>query len=221
MKKEEYVLLIDGDNISSYYLPYLVEHIKDKFGGIAAIHLFGRMDSPYIEDWKNVYKSYDDIIVTYNISENKKNSTDIYMVHIAWKLFYRDHVRKFVVVSSDSDLSVVVSNLQGEADVMVAYCPCKVGNKYLKFLRDNSIPLLNLDELSGEVSEKDLAEIITSTAHKYLAYKLSDKFFSYDTIIEWITKRHSELNGKLSKEILLKHLTNCQIRFESDGVTIT
>ncbi len=219
---EKYVLLIDGDNVNCSYLDSFVEYFERTYGTIEKIHLFGKLSSSYLDDWRYAYSDcFKEKTITYNVSENRKNGTDVRMVYVACKIFYVEKIKNVVIMSSDSDMTVLVDSLREEGNVMVAYCKDKVSEKYLKYLRDHDIVSLDLDLIRGELTETHLADIINTTMKSYISYKLGNNYFSYKAVIDWIVDRYPELQGKIDDKVLIDHLAGCKIRFNESGVIVS
>lgn len=212
---KKYILLIDGDNVNYTYLDPFVQYIQEHFGQVSEIHLFGKLGSSYLNDWKHLSRD----TLRYNLSDNCKNNTDIQMVHFAWKRFYRDNVHNFIIMSSDADMQAVVSDLCSEAEVIIGYNRHKVSAKYLQFLHNHKIVSVDLDQVRGKLSKREVAAVVNGVTQSYLEYKLGSSFFSYDTIMDWLKERYPDICA-IDKRQLLEMLREFKISFRADGASI-
>ena len=220
MNTDAYILLVDGDNVNYTYLDPFIEYIQKNYGAISSIHLFGKLESSYLGDWKRVGNTLIGKTICYNTNENCKNNTDIQMIHFAWKCFYRDNVHKFIIMSSDSDMQAVVSDLCTEAEVIIGYSRQKVSTKYLQFLKERKVLSVDMDSVRGDLTEEGVSSIIKYTAQSYLEYKLGNQFFSYDTIVDWIHERYPDIKNVDRKKVL-EALGDYKISFDKNGVKIS
>ena len=220
MDENSYILLIDGDNINYTYLDPFVKYVESKLGNICQIHLFGKLGSSYLDDWKHMSKGYTEKTIFYDVSDSCKNDTDIQMIHFAWKCVYRDGLHKFIIMSSDSDMKAVVSDLCTEAEVVIGYNHHKVSAKYLQYLKEHKVTAIDLDEVRGPLSGRDVITIINCVTQSYLEYKLGEQYFSFDTILDWLHERYPDI-GNIDKDVLLRALAEYKVAFTKDGVSIS
>lgn len=214
----DYILLIDGDNVNCSYLNSFQKYIEDNYGAIAEMHLVGKLGSSYLNDWKYVAKEFPNL-VTYNIKDNHKNSADIQMALIAFQKYFSEHKRKFIILSSDSDMISVATGLPTDVEIIVGYSGRKASPRYLAELDRRAITRLDIDAIRGELSEDDLRKVVTKTMRAYISYKLSDKFFSYNTVQEWIMDRYPDLDG-VTVDNIYNYCEDMILHFTPDGVTL-
>lgn len=220
MDSKKYILLIDGDNVNCTYLEPFLNHIQQHYGEVCEIHLFGKLESTYLRDWKQMTSAPLKKTICYNVSENCKNNTDIQMIHFAWKRFYGDHIHNFIIMSSDSDMQAVVSDLCSEAEVIIGYNRHKVAAKYLQYLKEHNVKSVDMDRIRGELSNASIDTIVNCTAQSYLEFKLGRDFFSYDTIIDWLKDRYPDITG-ITQERLISALDDYKLSFTPKGVKIS
>jgi NYN domain/OST-HTH/LOTUS domain len=104
-------LLIDGENISpDLTAQMLVE--AGKFGGVTIRRVYGNINSPNMQRWKEVMTHYALQGMHQMQTVTGKNAADIALVVDAMDLFYRDHVTRFCLVASDSDYTPLVLRLR-------------------------------------------------------------------------------------------------------------
>lgn len=216
MEAKKYVLLIDGDNVNWSYMAPIKEYVSQCHGSIEGIHLFGKLNSPFLNDWKQLYSETDELI-TYNVSSTKKNSTDMHMLGVVLRLYYEKNIHNFIVMSSDSDMESVVNCLPADADITICYSPRKTSQVYLNFLKQRKIDCIDLDALRGPLKKDQINVIVNSVARSYVKFKLSPEYFSYKAIKEWIIDRYPELDY-LTVEEIVKNMQEITLHFGDGGV---
>ncbi len=214
----EYILLIDGDNVNCSYLDSFSKYIEEHYGTITEVHLVGKLKSSYLDDWKRAAKNIPNLN-TYNIEENHKNSTDIQMALIAFRKYFSENRRKFIILSSDSDMISVSTGLPADVEIIIGYSDRKASSRYLAELDRHSITRLDIDAIRGELSEDELREIVTKTMEAYINFKLSDKFFNYNTVQEWIVDRYPDIEG-ITADTMYKFCEDLILHFTPEGVSL-
>lgn len=215
----EYILLIDGDNVNCSYLSPFSKYIETHFGPIKETHLFGKLKSSYLDDWKTVTDGVQNLFT--HVTENHKNSTDIKMVLIAFQKYFSEteKCRHFVILSSDSDMISVCAGLPSDAEVIIGYSARKASQKYLADLDSRGIRRIDIDSVRGQLTEEELKEIVSKVMETYISFKLSNKFFSYATVQEWLTDRYPDTES-LTVENIYKYCSSITLHFTPDGVSI-
>lgn len=219
-----YTLLIDGDNVNATYLKPLQEYITNVLGeNITNIYLFGKLRSSYLCDWKRAFPSdTTQGVIKYDISENSKNSADVRMLCVALQLYYNEGIRKFIIMSSDSDMESLVKGLADDAEVIVAYSSQKTSKKYLKRLHQQGVECIDLDGLRGPLDSANQDEILNQMMQSYIQFKLSNKYFSYGAVIDWIMDRYPELVElqEMRDANPYQFFRNIKLSFTPDGVQV-
>lgn len=213
----EYILLIDGDNVNCSYLSPFSKYIESHFGHIAETHLFGKLKSSYLDDWKLATDNVPNICT--HVAENYKNSTDIQMVLVAFQKYFSEGRRHFVILSSDSDMISVSAGLPADAEVIIGYSIRKASPKYLADLDSRGIRRIDIDSIRGELTDDELRDIVNKVMETYISFKLSNKFFSYATVQEWLTDRYPDIDS-LTVENIHKYCSNITLQFTPAGVAI-
>lgn len=213
----DYILLIDGDNVNCSYLFPFMKYIESHFGPIAETHLFGKLKSSYLDDWKAASDNVPDINT--HVTENYKNSTDIQMVLVAFQKYFSENQRHFVILSSDSDMISVSAGLPSDAEVIIGYSARKASAKYLADLDSRGIKRIDIDSVRGELTDSELRSIVNKVIKTYISFKLSDKFFSYATVQEWLTDRYPDIDSLTAKNIY-KYCDNLTLQFNAAGVSV-
>lgn len=214
-----FALLVDGDNVNLSYIEPLRKYIESQGASISKMHLFGKLKSSYLDDWRLAFPESPGVI-SYTITDSNKNSTDVKMITVASKMHYCEHIENFIIMSSDQDMELLVEGLLADsANVMVAYSENKMSQDYLMRLRSKNINCVNLDELRGPLKEEQIQEIINQMMRSYIRFKLGDKFFNYDTVCKWITDRYPELNY-LTCDDVQKGARDITLSFVTEGVAL-
>ena len=217
--QQGYILIIDGDNVNCSYLSSFTKYIEDHFGHILEIHLVGKLNSSYLDDWNQTLKSNPNMFA-HTVEENDKNSTDIKMAFIAFqKYFAEEAYRNFVILSSDSDMISVSAGLPSDVNLIIGYSKRKASPKYLADLDKRGITRIDIDSVRGELSEADLCAIVNKTMETYISFKLSDKFFSYATVQEWLEDRYPGIDS-INAANIHKYCKDLTIQFTPSGISI-
>jgi hypothetical protein len=104
-------LLIDGENVS----PDVTAHVlaeAGRYGGVAIRRVYGNTSSPNMQRWKDVMLHYALQGMHQPQIAAGKNAADIALTVDAMELYYREHVTRFCLVSSDSDYTPLVCRLR-------------------------------------------------------------------------------------------------------------
>lgn len=216
MGQKAYTILIDGDNINILQFTRFVDYLKSNGNSVQSTHLFGKLSSPFLADWKSIDKFIDSVI-TYEVSSDKKNSTDMKMCSTIFNLYYSQNLRNFALLSSDSDMLTVIKDMPNDANFLVGYSRFKVAINYINLLSKQHVEHIDLDNILGELSEAEVKDVINSTLHSYLQFKLGSTYFSYNAIRDWIVDRYPCLAELTTKQII-NNLDPVTISFNSIGV---
>lgn len=217
LTKPDYVILVDGDNINWSYYDTAQKYAR-QFGNVGRTHLFGKLSSLYLDDWQRVFPADD--VIQYDITENRKNSTDMRMLATALRLYFDSGVRCFFILSSDSDMEAIISNMPKDAKMIVGYVPQKTAAKYLLSLQNRGVECVDLDQLRGRLSSAQIEEICKGVMQAYIKYKLGSSFFSYDTVKQWMEERYPETTS-LSVDAIIAQLKPMQLSFTKEGIQLS
>lgn len=215
---DKYILLIDGDNVNYSYFELFFSYIEENYGKIVETHLVGKLESSYLDDWKQIKEKVPNAIM-HNVEENYKNSTDIQMAIIATKKYFYDNCKNFVILSSDADMLSISIGLPKDTKIIIGYSERKASSKYLASLDKHKITRINIDVIRGELTDKDLQHIVDKTMKTYINFKLSSKFFSYNAVQEWIADRYPGLDV-ITGENIYKYCSDMILHFTPDGVQV-
>ncbi len=111
MAEKSLALLIDAENISPDYMS-IIRDEANKYGNLSYKRIYGDWSSPNLNKWRKICTEYNlDPIQQFNYVSNKSTS-DFTLVIDAMDILYRGSVQGFVIVSSDSDFTKLVSRLR-------------------------------------------------------------------------------------------------------------
>lgn len=104
-------ILIDAENISPEYIGIIIDE-GNKQGNIAFRNIYGDWSETRLKAWK-------DVAIEYSLTQKQqysvvkgKSSSDFALVIDAMDILYRSNIDTFIVVSSDSDFSRLVTRLR-------------------------------------------------------------------------------------------------------------
>lgn len=104
-------VLIDGDNIPSFYLKEMIEEIT-KYGNPTIKRIYGDWTKPHLNKWKNVLLENAITPIQQYGYTTGKNATDSAMIIDAMDILYSGKVDGFCLVSSDSDFTRLAIRLR-------------------------------------------------------------------------------------------------------------
>ncbi len=218
METREILIMIDGDNVNFTYFNPIVNWVEQNGYTIKGVHLFGKLNSKYIQDWK-AYFSVWPFVDQYPVCENHKNVTDIQMIAVAYKMYYEEDQRDYLIMSSDSDFSYMLSQFPNDSHFIVAYCPEKTSDSYISFLHEHGFETIDLDALRGPLTDKLRKDIVNTVLQAYLEFKLSPEYFKYDILLSWIHNRYGNIGLNSAKEVM-PLCSDKQLVFSQDGVKV-
>ena len=104
-------LLIDGDNVSSKYIPGLLAEIAN-YGTASVKRVYGDWTTPGMKGWKACLLNYSLTPMQQFAYTTGKNSTDGAMIIDAMDLLYTSRFSSFCIVSSDSDFTRLAARIR-------------------------------------------------------------------------------------------------------------
>ncbi|MEG2262812.1 MAG: hypothetical protein RSC43_00275 [Clostridia bacterium] len=212
------IIMIDGDNVNfTYYKPFL-SYLASTNIEIAEVHLFGKLASKYVQDWK-AFLHPGSIFMECPVTANRKNSTDIQLISMICQKYHIEGFRHFCLLSSDSDFGYIATTLPENCKLIVGYCGCKVASSYVKFLRANKIQAVDLDLLRGPITGQLKTDMVNTILKSYLEFKLSENFFDYATLTSWLRHRFGD-TCVASPEEVQSLCKDKRISFSPAGVII-
>lgn len=118
MAEKNLALLIDAENISPDYIS-IIRDEANKHGNLSYKRIYGDWSSPNLTKWKTKIIDYNlDPIQQYTYV-SKKSTSDFALVIDAMDILFADNVQGFVLVSSDSDFTRLVSRLRENNMVII------------------------------------------------------------------------------------------------------
>ncbi len=201
----------------TYFQP-LYRYLTARNYEIVELHLFGKLNSKYVQDWHS-YLQPTILIHEYPVIENCKNSTDIQMMNIIYKKYYSDGIKHYCLLSSDSDFAYILTTLPEDCDIFVAYCDDKVSESYISYLKTSKILHVEMNTMRGEVTDVLRGEIVDTVLASYLSFKLGKEFFNYETLLSWIHRRYGDIGINTASDVQ-KLCGPKALTFNADGVCI-
>lgn len=111
MAEKNLALLIDAENVSPDYMS-IIRDEANKYGNLSYKRIYGDWSSSNLGKWRKICNEYNlDPIQQFTYVSNKSTS-DFTLVIDAMDILYRGSVQGFVIVSSDSDFTKLVSRLR-------------------------------------------------------------------------------------------------------------
>lgn len=108
---KRFALLIDSDNISSKYIPYIIDELN-KYGSITYKRSYGDWTKQSASVWRERLLEHSINPIQQFNNTKGKNSTDSAMIIDAMDILYTNNVNGFCIVSSDSDFTRLASRLK-------------------------------------------------------------------------------------------------------------
>jgi|GEM_PF-1153598 len=102
-------LLIDGENMSSEWAVHVLA-AAGKFGAVNIRRIYGDWTQPALSGWQAIASHYAMVMIHYHPPVAGKNASDIRLATDAVEL-YRDGMRRFCLVSCDSDFTPLILHL--------------------------------------------------------------------------------------------------------------
>lgn len=165
MEKMQFAVLIDADNISSKYTATIFEELE-KYGFSTYRRIYG--------NWSKSNGWTEEVLLEYSIMPVQqfsyttgKNATDMAMVIDAMDILYKDKVRGYCLVTSDSDFTRLAMRLREENKFVIGMgeskTPLALTRACNKFIHLNLIAEQNKDtEENTSVVESEEEQNVTT-----------------------------------------------------------
>lgn len=114
MDDRRFAILIDADNISAKYIPYILDEISN-YGVATYKRIYGDWTKPTAASWKDVLLENSITPIQQYGYTTGKNATDSAMIIDAMDILYSRNVDGFCIASSDSDFTKLSSRLRESA----------------------------------------------------------------------------------------------------------
>ena len=231
---EAIAVLIDAENISPQKLRPVLDEIS-KYGRIIARRAYGDWTGESLKHWKDPLNALS-IKPEQQFAYTKgKNSSDIAMVIDAMDLLYTKKFDAFVIVSSDSDFTGLVSRLK-EDGMYVFGVGKKTTPSAFKNTCDNFISIENLDEEQAESTEKkqkkteitDAKELIKPLTRAWEDHQNDDGWVNVSDAGQLIKRLRPDFDPRTYgarnlTDVINKlgdHFETTNIKFKGHGVTM-
>ncbi|MGI5989614.1 MAG: NYN domain-containing protein [Lachnospiraceae bacterium] len=108
---KKYAVLVDSDNISSRYLPCIIDEMT-KYGTVTYKRVYGDWTSPQNAKWREELLENSFTPIQQFRNTVGKNATDSTLIIDAMDILYSDRVDGFCIVSSDGDFTRLAGRLR-------------------------------------------------------------------------------------------------------------
>ena len=163
-------LLIDAENISAQYAPYILGEVES-YGVCSYKRIYGNWDRIVHTKWVDeiIEHSFNPHMLVNNTKG--KNASDSALIIDAMDILYRDTVDCFCIVSSDSDFTALARRLgesgcyligMGESDKATA----ALENVYDKFIYIDLLAKQKQEEERASIEEEAKRTLRTSDARR-------------------------------------------------------
>lgn len=159
MAEKNLALLIDAENISPDYMS-IIRDEANKHGNLSYRRIYGDWSSPNLTKWRNKCIDYNLEQIQQYSYVSKKSTSDFALVIDAMDILYDGFVQGFVIVSSDSDFTRLVSRLRANNKFIIGMGEVKTPLSLV-----NSVDLfIYLDKIKKmrDKTEKVTKKIVTT-----------------------------------------------------------
>ena len=111
IESKSIALLIDAENISSSYIEKIIDE-ANKYGTLTYKRIYGDWTTPQLNPWKVKINEFGLTPVQQYAYTKGKNSSDFTLIIDAMDILYKDKVKAFCIVTSDSDFTKLVTRLR-------------------------------------------------------------------------------------------------------------
>ncbi len=180
MAEKNLALLIDAENISSEYIS-IIRDEANKYGNLSYKRIYGDWASSNLTKWRSKCLDYNLEQIQQVSYVSGKSTSDFTLVIDAMDILYADNVEGFVLVSSDSDFTRLVSRLRQNNKFIIGMgeskTPLSLVNSVdifiyldkIKKIRDKNAKPKQSDkkatsnnENEGIISLEDLIDVVTN-----------------------------------------------------------
>ncbi|OQC11307.1 MAG: NYN domain protein [Tenericutes bacterium ADurb.Bin087] len=180
MAEKNLALLIDAENISPDYMS-IIRDEANKYGNLSYKRIYGDWASSNLNKWRSKCIEYNLEQIQQVSYVSGKSTSDFTLVIDAMDILYTDQVDGFVLVSSDSDFTRLVSRLRQNNKFIIGMgeskTPLSLVNSVdlfiyldkIKNIRDKNVkpkhrgrPASNKKDEEGIISLEDLIDVLTN-----------------------------------------------------------
>ncbi len=112
-KEYTIALLIDAENISYKYIPYLIEELKG-FGKLTIRRVYGDFTTSILKPWKDICNEHAIKPIQGNVVSSGKNNSDSALIIDAMDILHDKKVNAFCLATSDSDFTSLAIRIREE-----------------------------------------------------------------------------------------------------------
>ncbi|HBD06407.1 MAG TPA: Maebl [Firmicutes bacterium] len=112
-KEYTIALLIDAENISYKYIPYLIEELKG-FGKLTIRRVYGDFTTAILKPWKDICNEHAIKPIQGNVVSSGKNNSDSALIIDAMDILHDKKVNAFCLATSDSDFTSLAIRIREE-----------------------------------------------------------------------------------------------------------
>lgn len=186
MAEKNLALLIDAENISPDYMS-IIRDEANKHGNLTHKRIYGDWASPNLTKWRQKCIDYNLDQIQQSSYVSKKSTSDFALVIDAMDILFAGHVQGFVIVSSDSDFTRLVSRLRENNMQIIG-----MGESKTPLSLVNSADLfVYLDKIKG-VREKTQKPKKAPAKGKTVEAETSDSIIPLEDLIDVLTNIISE-----------------------------
>jgi len=157
MEDKRFAILIDADNISAKYIPYILDEISN-YGVATYKRIYGDWTKSTSSSWKDVLLENSITPIQQYGYTTGKNATDSAMIIDAMDILYSKNVDGFCIASSDSDFTKLSSRLRESAMFVIGMGEKKTPKPFIASC--NQFKYLDvLAEVAKKTKEEELQHL--------------------------------------------------------------
>lgn len=210
---KDVVVVVDCENSNAQRLYNTLSCVKDRLRKIILID-----DTHTNLMWDEIVREYREggIVIEHDELprlKEEKSLVDLRMVAKTCEEFYKNDVKYFILVSSDSDLWALISSLP-DAEIMVLAERCKSGDVFVETLTQHKIQRLFMEDIA-----EDSTELMDRVMHKEIDAAIAK---SYIDVRRIVVNAAQKLNLFLDNEVLDRYTEEtlaevCAVKDKNSG----
>lgn len=210
---KDVVVVVDCENSNAQRLYNTLSCVKDRLRKIILID-----DTHTNLMWDEIVREYREggIVIEHDELprlKEEKSLVDLRMVAKTCEEFYKNDVKYFILVSSDSDLWALISSLP-DAEIMVLAERCKSGDVFVETLTQHKIQRLFIEDIA-----EDSTELMDRVMHKEIDAAIAK---SYIDVRRIVVNAAQKLNLFLDNEVLDRYTEEtlaevCAVKDKNSG----
>lgn len=164
MEDKKFAILIDADNISSKYIPAIMDEMT-KHGIATYRRIYGDWTSTHAKSWKDKLLEHSLTPIQQFPNTVGKNATDSTLIIDAMDILYAGNVDGFCIVSSDGDFTRLAGRLRESGMIVVGMGEEKTPRPFRTACSRFTV-LENLIDTDEEMQEEASAQIPEEKSEK-------------------------------------------------------